>query len=360
MATTMREGWASHTLGEITEQLSTGPLQDKKSCQPAAPIPIVDQSEAGYLGYHIGTPGIDADEKSPVVTFANHTAAVRLHTAPFSVIQNVFPKIGKREMCTTRYLYLVAQNRVVPGDYRGYHPEWRRTVVPIPPHAEQHRIVDLMGAVDAYVAAADARVEAARTARSALLSDLLSTPGEDWVETTLGEIVRLEYGKALPEHARNGNGFPVYGSSGVVGFHSEPLVPEGPVIVVGRKGTAGAVMWSKQPCSPIDTAYYAKIATDAEPRFVYELMRFIELPAITAQTGVPGLNRDRAHELRCSLPPLPEQRRIVDLMGAFDGELGTSEMVAADARTLRTALLTDLLSGAREIPASYDRFLEAA
>ena len=78
---------------------------------------------------------------------------------------------------------------------------------------------------------------------------------DGWTETTLGEIITLEYGKPLKAENRDGKGFPVFGSAGEVGLHSKPLVNEAPVIVVGRKGTAGAVWWSDLPCSVIDTAY---------------------------------------------------------------------------------------------------------
>ncbi|MAI45526.1 MAG: hypothetical protein CBC34_006190 [Hyphomicrobiaceae bacterium TMED74] len=74
-----------------------------------------------------------------------------------------------------------------------------------------------------------------------------------WVIATLGELLPLEYGKALPSRKRNSNGqFSVYGSSGIVGTHTAAVVSE-PAIIVGRKGSAGRVHLSKDPCWPIDT-----------------------------------------------------------------------------------------------------------
>ena len=81
---------------------------------------------------------------------------------------------------------------------------------------------------------------------------------DGWKDTTLGELITLEYGKGLTKKNRSGSGFPVYGSAGVVGFHKDYLV-EGPAIIVGRKGTIGHVEWSVGNCFPIDTAFYVKI-----------------------------------------------------------------------------------------------------
>lgn len=145
--------------------------------------------------------------------------------------------------------------------------------------------------------------------------------GEDWVEKTLGQILSLEYGKSLPEKSRDGLGRPVYGSNGIVGFNSAPSV-NGPGIVVGRKGTAGSVTWVDEDFTAIDTTYWVKLVDpDVTMRYAFLLLEHVDLPSICAQTGVPGLNRDRAYEVKVSLPPLAVQRRIVDLMTHLDNHL---------------------------------------
>lgn len=143
---------------------------------------------------------------------------------------------------------------------------------------------------------------------------------ERWTPTTLGELAALEYGKALTEVARDGGPFPVFGSAGVVGSHSKHLGPsDAPMIVVGRKGTAGAVHWSEVPAWPIDTAYWVRPRTaHVDQRFLYLLLLNTNLPGICAQTGVPGLNRERAYEVGLHLPPLVEQRRIISVVDAFE------------------------------------------
>ncbi|HOW80853.1 MAG TPA: hypothetical protein PK406_15535 [Verrucomicrobiota bacterium] len=76
-----------------------------------------------------------------------------------------------------------------------------------------------------------------------------------WAETSLGKLIELKYGKALPDRERSGNGFPVFGSNGVVGYHDTALTA-GATVVIGRKGSVGEVNLSEIPCSPIDTTYY--------------------------------------------------------------------------------------------------------
>jgi len=124
-----------------------------------------------------------------------------------------------------------------------------------------------------------------------------------WLNTRLGSLLSLQYGKALPERKRDGTGCPVFGSNGVVGHHSKPLV-QGPGIVVGRKGTAGSVTWTRDDFFPIDTTYWVR-PLDSESldlRFASLLLEQADLPSVCAQTGVPGLNRDRAYDIEVLAP----------------------------------------------------------
>lgn len=167
---------------------------------------------------------------------------------------------------------------------------------------------------------------------------------DGWTETTLGEVATFEYGKPLKAENRDGIGFPVFGSAGEVGRHSEPLIDDAPVIVVGRKGTAGAVWWSELPCSVIDTAYYVVPKMSINFNFLFLLLGFIDLPSLSAQTGVPGLNRDRAYSSEVNLPPLAEQKQIVDVVSSVDAFIDALQQQVDTARTARNAVLHELLS----------------
>jgi type I restriction enzyme S subunit len=59
--------------------------------------------------------------------------------------------------------------------------------------------------------------------------------------------------------------------------------------------------------------------------------------------------------------PLPEkQLEIVNLISLFDSEIARTTRVIEEAKQLRSGLLSDLLSGEHEIPASYDKVTGAA
>jgi len=122
-------GWRWVSLDEVAYKLPTGPLFDRESCKSSGKIPVVDQSEEGLVGYHDDLPGIFASKEQPVVTFANHTCAVRLLKASFSVIQNVFPLRARGDV-DTDFLYWLLFRRIRPSFYGGHWPKLVETKLP--------------------------------------------------------------------------------------------------------------------------------------------------------------------------------------------------------------------------------------
>lgn len=167
-----------------------------------------------------------------------------------------------------------------------------------------------------------------------------------WVNCKLGDIVALEYGKPLPAKARDSSGnIAVYGSSGRVGTHTKALV-RGPCIVVGRKGTAGAVEYSRNDCWPIDTTYFVRSSEHKETRFLFFLLKSLRLVDLDRSTAIPGLNRDDAYALTIRFPPLNEQRRIVEKIETLFARLDKGEEALRAVRTLLARYRQSVLKAA--------------
>ena len=103
------------------------------------------------------------------------------------------------------------------------------------------------------------------------------------------------------------------GSNGITGWHDEYLI-EGPAIIVGRKGSAGEVVFIKDNCFPIDTTYYIKRVDSHTCNLVYlyHILLGLELTALKGGAGIPGLNRNDVYQkFKIPLPPLKIQQEIV-------------------------------------------------
>ncbi len=120
---------------------------------------------------------------------------------------------------------------------------------------------------------------------------------EGWVHKRLGQIITLNYGKALKADDRKVGSIPVYGSAGIVGCHNKRLV-DGPGVIVGRKGNVGSVFWADKGFFPIDTVYY--VVSSLSLHFIFYLIKYIEF--INNDAAVPGLNRNAAYMSKVKLP----------------------------------------------------------
>ena len=142
------DGWQALQIEQLYEQLPVGKRFEQKTSLPVGRVPVIDQSAAGIVGWHNEAPGVSASSKSPVVTFANHTCEMRLMERPFSVIQNVFPLVGRDNVCRTKFFYYLTKGRVWLEEYKGHFPDFRRKWILCPPYRDQERLTKVLGDLD--------------------------------------------------------------------------------------------------------------------------------------------------------------------------------------------------------------------
>ena len=162
------ESWRALPTEDACIPLKPGRLFDSKTVSESGRIPVLNQSETGVLGYHDEECGVVATPVSPVVTFANHTCAIRLMKEPFSTIQNIFPKVGKPGVTDTVYFYYASLGRIGLSDYKGHHPLFRQTLIPVPPLPVQRWIASIVSAYDELIENKQRRIQILETMACAL------------------------------------------------------------------------------------------------------------------------------------------------------------------------------------------------
>lgn len=169
---------------------------------------------------------------------------------------------------------------------------------------------------------------------------------EGWKEEYLGNILELAYGKALKEEDRISGLYPVYGSSGIVGYHIEPFVKNSSIIV-GRKGNVGSVFYSFKECFPIDTVFY--VISDYSKFYLYQLLK--EQTFIEGDAAVPGLNRNQAYKSKI-LQPTKELINQYDInIHPIFNQIENLQTQNLELTEIRNRLLPRLISGKLEVKA---------
>jgi type I restriction enzyme S subunit len=219
--------------------------------------------------------------------------------------------------------------------------------IPVPPLDEQQKIVKILDSLNDMIDHNTAINHHLEQIAQAIYKEWFIDNYEvrKWEERKLGDICEFSYGKGLKEDDRQPGPIGVYGSNGLIGWHDELLV-RGPGIVVGRKGNPGTVTWAATDFYPIDTAFYVtKTNNDISLYWLFYTLKSLDLPNLSGDSAVPGLNRNIAYMSNVFCPP-------VELMHEFDELVKpTFETIHAntdESRTLaglRDTLLPRLMSG---------------
>ena len=85
--------------------------------------------------------------------------------------------------------------------------------------------------------------------------------------------------------------------------------------------------------------------------------KFVEMGQGAAQ---PNISQTIIKSWPITLPPIPYQSHLVSTMDVFDSTIFSLQSSINASKLLRSSLLSDLLSGEHEIPASYDKAIGAA
>jgi type I restriction enzyme S subunit len=199
--------------------------------------------------------------------------------------------------------------------------------IPLPPISEQRRIVEILDQADALRKKRKEADEKAARILPALFYKMFGDPATNpkgWPSLTISELLTLEYGKALPKAIRNNSGlYAVAGSNGPDGRH-EAFIVEGPGVVVGRKGSAGETTWYDDSFWPIDTTYYVQLKINASMKWVYFLLKTLDLKRHSTQTGVPGLNRNDVYNLHAYFPPIEYQLKFEKIASSIEENISNS------------------------------------
>ena len=207
---------------------------------------------------------------------------------------------------------------------------------------------------------------------------------DDWIETTLGEVLSIQSGFAFSTNDWAVEGYPVIKINNVrdgkvstesCSYVSDP-VPQGAEKFLLKRGDLLITLTGEIGATgPVDQTFpmflnqrVGKVRVQDESRallpYLAVLFNFSSVRAEMWSLGKGNaqlnISPKSIHDMVVTLPPLVEQKRIVEIVLSMDDVVQKTEQALTDAKNLRSGLLSDLLSGVHEIPASYDVFVGAA
>jgi len=242
--------------------------------------------------------------------------------------------------------------------------------IPRPSPNEQQTIASFLdretGKIDALVKKQERLIELLQEKRTALISHAVTqglnpnAPKKDsgipwlgkipehWEIVRLGRKIELQRGIDITKEQQSEGSVPVVSSGGVSSYHDKAFAL-GPGVIVGRKGTAGAVHYVESDYWPHDTTLYVREFRGNHPRFVFHKLCSMDLASFDTGTANPTLNRNLIHPVIVAWPSIEEQSVIADYI---DGQTAKLDALMAKVRTAieqlqeyRTALISAAVTG---------------
>ncbi len=168
----------------------------------------------------------------------------------------------------------------------------------------------------------------------------IPTTNGKWKEVVWGELATLEYGKSLRRYQTCDGPYKVYGTNGQIGWHTEPLATHASVII-GRKGAYRGVHYSADPFFVIDTAFYLKPKAELDTRWAYYQLLTQDINGMDSGSAIPSTSREDFYGLPVDVPPLPEQRRIANVLGALDDKIELNRRMNETLEAMARAIFQD-------------------
>ena len=400
----MRNGWAETTLGDVAEWWSGGtpkarePKYYENGTIPWAVIADMNKGIIDSTNSYITKEALEliggrlAPVGSVLISMYASVGKSAIANIPLATNQAIAWSIPNQKKIIPFYLYLVSQQleKEISDLARGATQRninrqmLREFTFQLPPLPEQKRIVDLISSVDSYNKALQQQLESAKRSRNAVLHALLTAGGDDWLRAGLSEICTMIKRGQAPSYTEQRsvtvlnqkcvrNGRIQFEFARQTDSNTKPinewayLRAEDTLVNSTGVGTLGRVAFVGPQDEPLTVDSHLTIVRPDEnkiqPSFLGLSLHFREADIEGLAAGSSGqteLSREALGNLIITIPPIPEQKRIVEIITSMDKVTNQTQQTITESQNLRSGLLSDLLSGEHEIPSSYDKVIGAA
>ena len=237
-----------------------------------------------------------------------------------------------------------------------------KTFVPLPPLNEQRQITDKIGSYTVHIDELEKNKSDLQTAIKQAKSKILDLaihgklvpqdpndePAEDllkriatsdnrpyekvessemdwtlpnnWCLCHFGDISTVINGKNQSK-VENPNGkYPIYGSGGIMGRADDYICPEN-CTIIGRKGSINNPIFVEEKFWNVDTAFGLCPSEAILPKFLFYFCEFFDFTTLDSSTTLPSLTKTNIQQIIFALPPIEEQKRILDRTEELFGKL---------------------------------------
>ena len=318
-------------LGNVTQyEQPTKYLVAAKNYSHDFATPVLTAGKTFILGYTDETNGIYKASENSVIIFDDFTTANKWVDFDFKAKSSAMKMITSKDDKKTllKYIYYWLNNlpsELIDGDHkRQWIGNYSTKLIPIPcpenPKKSleiQTEIVRILDAMTAHTAELTAELTARKKQYNYYRDKLLSFEDGEMEWKTLGEIT-ISIAAGRNKHRDSEGEYPVYGSTGIIGFTDE-VAYSGNMLLVARVGAyAGLVNLVSGKFDVSDNTLILRPSKEWNVRFAFHQLINMNLNQYAVGAGQPLLTGGLLKSLKVPFPSLEKQIKISEALDKFD------------------------------------------
>lgn len=313
----MKKGWEYRKLENCLVKVPKQKELKTKDYKTFGQYPIVSQESTLISGYSDDIDKVFSHVK-PVIIFGDHTKNVKYIDFDFVVGADGVKILMPQDDIISKFFYYVIKSfRLDNLGYARHYRLLKENIVPVPPLSEQKRIVSYLDSTFAKIDALAKNAEKSLNEAKALFQSALTKmmePKEGWEYKKLGDVLNLKRGYDLTHSQMKEGQIVVAGSNGPIGLHNE-ATPISPCITIGRSGSVGAVNIYEK-CWAHNTTLYVDDFKGNYPRYLYYILKTMNLSKLNSGSSIPTLNRNFIHPMK--IPFIKDVLKQKEIIATID------------------------------------------
>jgi type I restriction enzyme S subunit len=172
----------------------------------------------------------------------------------------------------------------------------------------------------------------------------------------LTDICRPKQWKTISTRDFLSEGYPVFGANGKIGFYSE-FNHESPTIMITCRGATCGRINISEPFSYINGNAMAldDLVLDVDLKFLYYYLSNTNLNDCISGSAQPQITRSGLERIQIPLPPLPEQKRIAEILDKADALRQKNKQLLAAYDELLQATFLDMFGDPVTNPKGWEK-----
>jgi len=154
----------------------------------------------------------------------------------------------------------------------------------------------------------------------------------------LGDLLNFRRGHDLPKTSMIEGKIPVVGSNGIIGYHNA-LTTKSPCLTIGRSGNIGTPLYINEDCWAHNTTLYVDDYKNNNPKYLYYLLKTLNLEHYGGGSAVPTLNRNHIHPILVNATEnIIEQKAIAETLSCLDDKIEMNNKTNANLEQTAQAI----------------------